>query len=55
MKVTITVKKEVEVKTLHVEANVRYWEDTEINGEPDTEDGNNVPCKKGNYGSLLLI
>lgn len=47
MKVTIKVEKEVEVKTLHVEAGVRYWEDAVINNEPDTENGDNIPCKKG--------
>jgi hypothetical protein len=47
MKVTITVRKEVEVKTLHLEAGVRYWEDTVINGEPDTENGEIIPCKEG--------
>lgn len=47
MKVEISVKKEVEMKLLVVKASVRYWEDTEIDGVPDTEDGDNVPCKEG--------
>lgn len=47
MKATIKVEKEVELETLHVEAGVRYWQDTEVNGEPDTEDGDNIPCKEG--------
>lgn len=34
------------VKTLYVFAHPRYWEDTYINGVPDTEDGANVPCVK---------
>lgn len=54
MKVTITVKKEVEVKTLHVEAGVRYWGDAEINGEPDTENGNNIPCKEGDTWNPII-
>jgi len=33
-------------KYLKVEANVRYWDDAEINGERD-EGGENVPFKKG--------
>jgi len=45
MKVTVT--KEVEVKTLLVKAGVRYWEDSERNGEPDIEEGETVPCKVG--------
>ena len=30
---------------LKVIANVRYWEDTEINWKEDTEDWDNIPCK----------
>jgi len=43
--VTIKVRKEVEVKTLHVEAGVRYWRDANINGIYDTE-GTLTPCKE---------
>jgi len=43
---TIKIEKKVEVKTLIVSAQVRYWEDTEINGKEDT-DGTLVPCRKG--------
>lgn len=38
-KITVKVRKEVEVKSLLVQAHVRYWEDAEINGESD-EEGN---------------
>ena len=47
MKVKIKKLVEVEVKTLVVKAEVRYWEDSEINGESDNENGNNIPCKNG--------
>ena len=47
MKVKIKKSVEVEVKTLIVKAKVRYWEDSEINGENDTENGDNIPCKIG--------
>ena len=47
MKVKIKVEKEVDLKLLIVKAGVRYWEDSEINGENDTEDGDNIPCKIG--------
>ncbi len=47
MLVKIKVEKEVEIKTLLVKAGVRYWEDSEINGEPDTESGDKIPCKDG--------
>lgn len=46
MKATITIKKEVEVKTLSVKAKVRYWEDASINGMEDT-DGTLTPCRDG--------
>jgi hypothetical protein len=54
MKVTIKVKKEVEVKTLQVAAEVRYWEDSSVNGEQDTEDGENIPCKVGSLWRPLI-
>lgn len=47
MKVKIKKLVEVDVKTLVVKAEVRYWEDSEINGEIDTENGDNIPCKNG--------
>lgn len=30
---------------LKVIANIRYWEDTEINWKGDTENWDNIPCK----------
>lgn len=47
MKVKIKVEKEVDLKLLIVKAGVRYWEDAEVNGETDTENGDNIPCKIG--------
>jgi hypothetical protein len=47
MKATIKIEKEVELRTLVVKAGVRYWEDSDVNGERDTENGENIPCKKG--------
>lgn len=35
------------IQKLIVKANIRYWEDTKVNGVDDTENGDNVPCKKG--------
>lgn len=46
MKITVTIEKEVDVKTVLVEVGVRYWEDAIINGVEDTE-GNLTPCRKG--------
>jgi hypothetical protein len=47
MKVKIKVEKEVDLKLLIVKARVRYWEDSEVDGENDTENGENIPCKIG--------
>ncbi len=35
------------IKTIEVSANNRYWDDGEVNGEQDTEDGTLMPCKNG--------
>ena len=45
MKHTIKIEKEVDFKEIVLKAGVRYWEDTEVNGEPDTLEGENIPCK----------
>lgn len=45
MKAKIKIEKEVELKTLQVDAGVRYWEDSSVNGTEDTEDGDLIPCK----------
>ena len=46
MKMKFKVEKEFEVVTILVEANVRYWEDSSIDGIDDT-DGSLMPCRKG--------
>lgn len=46
MKITMLVEKEIDFKFIHVEANVRYWEDTTIDGVAD-EDGTLTPCRDG--------
>lgn len=46
MKATITIEKEVDVKTVLVKAGV-YWEDATISGIEDT-DGDRIPCRVGN-------
>lgn len=45
MKAIIKVEKEVVIKTLQVEADVRYWEDATVNGVEDS-DGTLIPCRK---------
>lgn len=47
MKVTLNLPQEFDAKYLQVKAHVRYWEDAEVNGQDDTEEGDNIPCKVG--------
>jgi len=47
VQIEITETKEVEVKYLQVDAQVRYWEDAVINGEPSDESGSLVPFRDG--------
>lgn len=53
MIVTIQVAKQVEVKTLHVSAGVRYWEDGTVNGLEDTE-GILIPCRNGDRWEPII-
>ena len=46
MEITLTVPKVYNVKTLLVSANVRYWEDSYVNGVKD-EEGTLIPCREG--------
>jgi hypothetical protein len=45
MKTTIKVEMEVELVNLKVSANVRYWEDGELDGESDER--GLMPCRQG--------
>lgn len=54
MTIKIKVEKEVNVKTLHVKAGVRYWGDSTVNGQEDTEEGDNIPCKDGDYWKPII-
>lgn len=49
MKIKIKVEKEVEILFLQVKAKPRYWNDSSVNGDFDTEDGANMPCKVGDW------
>ena len=37
----------MKIQKIKVKAQIRYWEDTEVNGIEDTENGDNIPCKLG--------
>jgi hypothetical protein len=47
MKALLKIEKEVDVKTVLVKADVRYWEDAIINGVAD-EEGTLTPCRDVN-------
>lgn len=46
MKIIVKTEKQVEASLLAVEAKVRYWEDTTVDGVIDSE-GSLIPCRKG--------
>lgn len=53
MKKTIKVEKEVDLKTLHIEAGVRYWENTTVDGVEDTK-GDLIPCRDGDLWKPVI-
>lgn len=53
MKVKLKIEKEFEVKYLLAEVGARYWEDSTVNGEEDTE-GTIIPCRDGEYWKPLI-
>lgn len=53
MKTIIKVEKEVEIKTLEINAKVRHWEDATINGVEDKE-GTLTPCASGAYWKPII-
>ena len=54
MEITMKVKKVFNIEYLQVEAGVRYWEDSTINGTEDTENGTLIPCKEGSNWCPLI-
>lgn len=53
MKAKIKILKEVNVKSLHVYAKVRYWEDSEVNGQSD-ENGYLIPFREGEIWEPII-
>jgi hypothetical protein len=53
MEITIKTEQTVDVKSLQVDAHVRYWENSTINGVDD-EDGSLIPCKSGEAWRPLI-
>lgn len=54
MKIKLKVTKEFEATELHVKAGARYWVDSRVNGVEDTEEGDNIPCKMGDYWCPII-
>lgn len=44
--ITLMKPKNYQVKTIKVNAGVRYWEDATVNGSEDSN-GDMIPCRKG--------
>jgi hypothetical protein len=53
MKTKVSVMKDVEIRTLEVNAGVRYWKDATVNGVEDVN-GDLIPCRKGDMWNLLI-
>lgn len=53
MQVTIKELRQIDVKFLHANCGVRYWEDASVNGTEDT-DGTLIPCRDGDTWSPLI-
>lgn len=53
-KITILRPVEVEARYLKVEAEVRYWEDGTINGQPDDDNAPTIPCRRGDCWAPII-
>lgn len=51
--VKVRTGKEVVIKTLEVEAGVRYWEDAIVNGVEDIK-GDLIPCREGDLWKPII-
>lgn len=54
MKIIVKQEVEVEAKTLHVEAGVRYWQDSKINGVEDDSKDPKIPCAIGGLWKPII-
>ena len=53
VKIKSLVERMVDVKTLQVDVDVPFWEDTKVNGVQDVR-GDLIPCRYGDRWSLLI-
>lgn len=56
MKITIKKSIDYDIRFLKVDAGVRYWEDTEVNGVSDSENPPTIPCAEfvGDKNHILI-
>lgn len=52
--ITVYRPTKVQAKYLKVEAEVRYWEDGTVNGNPDDDDNPTIPCRSGGCWAPLI-
>lgn len=53
MKIKIKIEKEVEIKTLVVLSEPRYWEDATVN-ETEDEEGELIPCREADLWKPII-
>jgi len=53
MKVTATIQHDFDVAMIRVSAKVRYWEDSVVNGDEDT-DGTLIPFRRGDLWEPVI-
>ena len=53
MKVTATIPHDFDVAVIRVSAKVRYWEDSFVNGDEDT-DGTLIPFRRGDLWEPII-
>lgn len=51
--IILTTSKEMPVKYLEAQCDVRYWEDATVDGVED-EDGTLIPCRKGDTWNPVI-
>lgn len=54
MKAKIKIEKEIELSKIIVNAGVRYWDDSSIDGIDTPENGDGFPCKYGKMWNPII-
>lgn len=53
MTIKKTVTQDMNVKTLHIHAGIRFWGDATVNGQRD-RNGTLIPCRDDNYWNPII-